>query len=209
MDANIFYMEQGGDEWRTARLGIPTASEFATACAQKGPRGGEPKGRRTYMLKLLGERLTGQPAESYSNDHMERGKIMEAEARDLYTMLTGNELTQVGFIRRGDAGCSPDSLIGEDGLLEVKTKLPHLQLDCLLRGEIPGDHFAQLYGQLWISGRQWVDFISYWPGLPPFIKRLDRKDCEEEITATAIAVQAFLAELDALTERFAPKAKAA
>lgn len=209
MSPVIIDCEQGTPEWFAARLGIPTASEFETVCAQKGPRGGEPKGRRTYMLKLLGERLTGKPHDSYTNDHMERGKVMEAEARDLYAMLTGNELTRVGFIRCGNFGCSPDSLIGDDGLLEVKTKLPHLQLDCLLRGEIPGEHFPQLYGQLWISGRQWVDFISYWPGLPPFIKRLERAKCEEEIVALAIAANQFNDELSALTERFAPKQKAA
>lgn len=202
----VFDCEQGSEAWFACRLGIPTASEFATVMAS-GRGGGESKGRRTYMLKLLGELLTGEPAENYSNQHMERGKIMEAEARDLYQLLTGNECTRVGFIRRGDSGCSPDSLIGDDGLVEVKTKLPHLQLDCLLRDEVPPEHMAQLQGQLWITGRAWVDFVSYWPCLDPFIKRVARD--EVAIRAIAVAVEAFNTELTALAERIAQKRKAA
>ena len=84
-ELQIFECEQGSAEWFAARAGIPTASEFATVMARG--RGGESKTRRTYMLKLIGERLTGQPMESYTNAHMERGKVMEAEARDLYAMV--------------------------------------------------------------------------------------------------------------------------
>jgi len=207
MDIQIFDMEQGGDAWHLARLGIPTASEFSTVIAQPGPRGGEAKGRRTYLLKLLGERLTGEPAENYTNAHMERGKAMEAEARDLYCMVADTELQRVGFIRRGDAGCSPDSLIGDDGMLEVKTKLPHLQLDCILRDEVPPEHKAQLQGQLWIAGRQWVDLVSYWPGLPLFVKRVVRDG--PYIAALDKAVAQFNVELNALGERISQRKKTA
>jgi hypothetical protein len=165
MDVQIFDCEQG----------IPTASEFDTVQA-KGKGGGESKTRRTYLLKLAGEILTGEPMYSYNNDHMERGKVMEDEARELYGMVMDVEPMRVGFMRRGDAGASPDSLIGDDGLLEIKTKLAHLQLDCILAGEVPSEHRAQCQGQLWISGRQWVDFVSYWPGLPLFVKRLYRDE---------------------------------
>jgi hypothetical protein len=175
MDVQIFDCEQGTPEWYAARLGIPTASEFDTVQA-KGKGGGESKTRRTYLLKLAGEILTGEPMYSYNNDHMERGKVMEDEARELYGMVMDVEPMRVGFMRRGDAGASPDSLIGDDGLLEIKTKLAHLQLDCILAGEVPSEHRAQCQGQLWISGRQWVDFVSYWPGLPLFVKRLYRDE---------------------------------
>lgn len=203
----IHDVEQGTPEWYACRLGIPTASEFETVCAEKGPRGGEPKGRRTYMLKLIGERMTGEPADNYTNQHMERGKVMEAEARDLYQMLTGYECRQVGFIRNGDTGCSPDSLIGDDGMVEIKTKLPHLQLDCLLRDEIPAEHFPQLYGQLWVAERKWVDFVSYWPALPPFMKRVTRD--EIRIAAIANGVAAFNAEMAELSARVTNRQKAA
>lgn len=192
MSLQIINCEQGSAEWFAARAGIPTASEFATVLA-KARNGGESKGRRTYMLKLVGERLTGQPMESYSNDHMERGKVMEAEARDLYAMVREVDLQPVGFMRRGDAGASPDSLVGDAGLAEIKTKLPHLQIEVLLADRVPAEHVAQVQGQLWISGREWCDFVSYWPGLPLFVKRVERD--EAYIATLAAAVAEFNAEL--------------
>src|SRR5262245_45539790 len=102
MDLQIFNCIQGTPEWFECRMGIPTASKFDTVMA-KGRGGGESKTRWTYMLKLIGERLTGEPKYDYSNDHMERGKVMEDEARDLYSMLEEVEPTRIGFMRRGDA----------------------------------------------------------------------------------------------------------
>lgn len=194
MDLQIFNCEQGTPEWYEARAGIPTASEFGTVMAKGQKKGEESKTRRTYMLKLIGERLTGEPMANYSNAHMERGKVMEAEARDLYQMIAELECQQVGFLRRGDAGCSPDSLVGNDGMLEIKTKLPHLQLDCILYDELPTEHRAQCQGQLWIAEREWVDFVSYWPGLPLFAKRVFRD--EDYIKRLAEAVRVFNAEME-------------
>lgn len=196
----IYRGEQGTDEWRQMRAGIPTASEFATVLA-KGRSGGESKTRRTYLLKLAGERLTGEPAESYSNAHMERGKAMEAEARDAYAFMRDADYEQVGFIRNGNAGCSPDGLIGTDGMVEIKTKLPHLQLEVLLANELPAEHVAQCQGALWIAEREWLDFVSYWPKLPIFTIRV-RRD-EAYIARLAEAVADFNAELDAIVQRFA------
>lgn len=188
----IFDCEQGTPEWYACRLGIPTASEFSTVLAQ-GRGGGESKTRRTYMLKLLGERLTGEPAYSYSNDHMERGKEMEDEARQMYAFLTDLDPQRIGFIRAATAGASPDSVVGDDGLLEIKTKLAHLQLDVLLGGTMPSEHVAQIQGQLWVSDRKWVDFVSYWPKLPLFRLRVYRD--EAYIKRLADAVDVFNAEL--------------
>lgn len=198
MDLQIFDCEQGSPDWYACRLGIPTASEFSTVMA-KGKEGGDSKTRRTYMLKLAGERLTQQPMYNYSNDHMERGKEMEAEARDLYAMVSDVEPVQVGFLRRGDAGASPDSLIGDSGMLEIKTKLAHLQLECLLGDRLPPEHKAQCQGQLWIAEREWVDFCSYWPGLPLFRFRVFRD--EAYIKQIASAVDAFNAEMLELIEK--------
>jgi hypothetical protein len=198
MELQIFDCEQGSPEWYACRLGIPTASEFDTVQA-KGKGGGESKTRRTYMLKLIGEQITGQPKYDYSNDHMERGKEMEAEARDLYAMVTDVEPVKVGFMRRGDAGCSPDSLIGTNGISEIKTKLAHLQLEVLLSDRLPPEHVPQTQGQLWIAEREWCDFVSYWPGLPLFIKRVHRD--EDYIRNLAAAVQAFNDEMQELTAR--------
>ena len=183
---------QGSESWFQARLGIPTASEFATVLA-KGRSGGDSKGRRTYMLKLIGERITGEPAESYTNANMERGKIMEEEARNAYAFMSDSVLVPVGFIRNGDKGCSPDSLVGGDGLLEIKTKLPHLQIDVLLRDEMPPEHMAQVQGQIWTAEREWCEFVSYWPKLPLFVKRIYRDEAYIKILSDAI--DSFLFEL--------------
>jgi hypothetical protein len=192
-EVQIFDCEQGSPGWFACRAGIPTASMFATVMAQGRAKGSPSATRRTYMLKLIGERLTGEPQEGFSNAHTERGHLMEPDARNLYAMARDVEPVQVGFMRRGDAGASPDSLVGEDGLLEIKTKLPHLQLEVLLANELPSEHKAQVQGQLWISGREWLDFVSYWPALPIFITRVHRD--EAYIAQLAQAVDEFNAEL--------------
>lgn len=179
----IIDCEQGTEEWFRARMGIPTASEFRTVMAQ-GPGGygaGDPKERRRYMLKLIGERITGEPMEHYSNKHTERGHEMEPDARALYEFLTGNVCTPVGFVRNRTTngyliGYSPDSFIGDKGALEVKSKLPHLHFECLLSQKIPHEHYAQCQGGLWVSERDWIAFMSYWPNTPPFIQVVERDE---------------------------------
>lgn len=188
-------LEQGTVEWRAVRAGIPTASEFSTVLAS-GRGGGESKTRKTYLYKLAGERITGEPAENYSNGYMERGHALEGEARDLYSLIQGVEAKQVGFIRSGNKGCSPDSLVGDDGMLEIKTKAPHLLIDILKTGEVPSEHTAQLQGALWIAERKWIDFVAYFPKMPPFIKRVARDDLY--IARLAKAVDEFNEELSAL-----------
>ncbi len=193
---------QGSDEWHQARLGIPTASEFATVMA-KGRGSGESKTRRTYMLKLAGERMTKTPAENYTNGHFDRGKEMEPEARAAYAWEQDVDPELVGFITNddGSAGCSPDGLIGADGVLEIKTKLPHLLIDATLRGTFPPEHKAQCQGALWITEREWVEIAVYWPDMRPFIKRAYRD--EEYIGGLAEAVERFNDELTEMIEQYA------
>lgn len=194
----IVECDQGSDAWFRARMGIPTASQFATVMAS-GRGGGESKTRRTYMLKLAGEILTGEPMDSFGNCHTERGKEMEPDARNTYSFMRDVEPQLVGFIRNGQKGCSPDSLIGNDGMLEIKTKLPHLQVDCLLSDRVPPEHKAQCQGALWIAEREWIDFVSYWPGLPLFVTREHRD--EEYIAKLVAAVDEFNDELAHMVER--------
>lgn len=197
----IHNCEQWTPEWFACRAGIPTASEFATVMA-KGKGGGESVTRRKYMLTLLGEVLTGEVVESYSNAHMERGKLMEQEARDWYAFHTDNATEQVGFVRNDEigAGASPDSFVGEHGLLEIKTALPHIQLERVISGGLPAEHKAQVQGQLLVTGRQWVDFVSYWPKLPKHLFRVDRD--EPYIATLKQAIADFNGELRELCERF-------
>ena len=194
----IFECEQGSPEWFSVRLGMPTASEFATLLST-GRSGGESKTRRTYLYKLAGERITGTPMESYTNKYMERGKALEPEARNYYAFLTNSKLQRVGFIKNTNKGCSPNSLIGNDGMLEVKTEAPHLLIERLETDKLPDDHYAQLQGNLWVSEREWIDALIYFPGMPASLKRVFRSD--EYIRNLAIAVDKFNDELDSLVEK--------
>ena len=196
----VFNCEQGTEEWFKCRMGIPTASMFSTVLA-KGRGGAESKTRRTYMMKLIGEKLTGEPQESFSTAHMERGNLMEPEARSAYEFMHEVTCEQVGFMREGDKGASPDSLVEADGLMEIKTKLPHLQLEVILKDEVPSEHIHQIQGQLWIAEREWCDFVSYWPKLPLFVKRIYRDD--DFINKTLWpAVDKFNSDLNDLMEKF-------
>lgn len=194
----ILDCDQGSEDWHRARMGIATASEFATVLA-KGKDGGESKTRRSYMLRLAGEILTGEPGETYSNGHMERGKLMEGEARDFYSFMHDTEPQRVGFILNGPKGCSPDSLINGNGMLEIKTKLPALLIDVLLRDDFPPEHKAQCQGALWVAEREWIDLAVYWPKLPLFVKRAYRD--EPYIQKLSAAVDAFNAELKETVDR--------
>ena len=185
----IIDCEQNSPEWRLARLGIPTASNFAAIRAK-----GEGKTRRTYMMKLIGELMTGEPCENYSNEHMERGHIMEPDARNLYAFRMDVDPVPVGFVRNGRKGASPDSFIDANGIFETKSKLPHLQAEVLLADRLPPEHVAQCQGLLWVCEREWVDFCSYWPRMPLFVKRVYRD--EEYIKALAHEVDLFLREMD-------------
>lgn len=198
MALEIFDCDQGSETWLRIRMGIPTASEFATLLST-GRSGGESKTRRTYLYKLAGERITGTPMESYTNKYMERGKALEPEARNYYAFLTNSKLQRVGFIKNTNKGCSPDSLIGNDGMLEVKTEAPHLLIERLETDKLPDDHYAQLQGNLWVSEREWIDALIYFPGMPASLKRVFRSD--EYIKNLAIAVDKFNDELDSLVER--------
>lgn len=188
----IYDCPQGSEQWHAARLGIPTASEYRTIVAVKKDAKDKVT-RQTYMRKLAGEIITGIPMESYTNAHMERGHEQEDEARSLYAFLRDCDPQRVGFIRKGNTGCSPDSLIGANGGLEIKSALPHIQIERLERDELPAEHRLQVQGSLWITEREFWDFVSYSPKLPLFVKRVYRD--EETIKSIAAAVDQFNDEL--------------
>lgn len=166
-ELQIFNCIQGSDEWHEARRGVVTASSLHKVLAK-----GEGKTRRSYMYTLAGERVAGRVEQGYSNEYMERGKEDENEAIGEYEALTGEIVTPCGFMRRGDIGCSPDGLVGANGLIEGKTKNYDLHIACLDKGDVPSTHVAQVQGALWVSQREWLDFISYSKGLPLFVKRV-------------------------------------
>lgn len=199
-------LEQGSDAWHAARCGIVTMSKLHTLLVNgKGP-GGFGAGAISYMHQLIGERITGESADAFQgNAHTQRGHELEPIARELYCERTGAaEVEQVGIIL-GDVVCratgeihrvgySPDCLVGSDGLAEIKTKLPQYQVEVLISGDIPKEHIAQCQGGLWVSDREWIDFISYWPGMPLFVKRAYRD--EAMIRTIAERVEAFYEEME-------------
>lgn len=198
-DLQIFDCDQGTPEWHAARAGIVTASVFSTVLAQ-GRGGGPSETRKKLLYQLAAERITGEHVPTWNgNAHTERGKAMEDQVRDLYEATSAHPVRQVGFIRRGNIGASPDSLVGDDGLLEIKTKLPHLQIEAVMAGVLPSEHVAQVQGQLLVTGRQWCDFRSYWPGLPQLRVRVYR-DLAYLSTLNAALAQ-FNHELDQLVEK--------
>lgn len=199
----IFYdVEQGSDEWHELRRGLPTASNFKVLMA----KGDEKRGRSSYLYKLAGERLTGVCGEGYKNDTMERGNEMEPKIRRDYEMLTDQDTTLVGFIlsRNGKAGCSPDSLVGEEGMMEAKSASPPVLIPMRLKAlgdpkYFPPEHYAQCQGNLWIAEREWIDLIVWWPAMKPVVVRIERD--EAYIDQLRDAVDLFDLELRRLVEK--------
>ena len=204
MTATIYDdVDQGSPEWKALRAGIPTASMFATVMRAKG-RGedGDSKTRLKYVRQVAGEILSGEPMETYENAHMERGRIMEEEARSYYAVLSGEPLRRIAFARDDAlrAGCSPDALVGERRVLEIKTALPDILIEYLLKNEFPPNHKAQCQGNLWLLERDVVDIEIYWPTMPaPFIKEAGRD--EAFIRDLAAAVARFNEEVDEVVDR--------
>jgi hypothetical protein len=186
---------QGEPDWFRARIGLPTASMFHAVLAQ-----GEGKVRGEYMRKLAGEIITETPMENYKNEYMERGNGMEPELRRWYSFRHQNvELRQVGFITNGKMGCSPDSLIGTKGGLEIKTQAPHLLIDTLQRNEMPPKHKAQLQGTMLVAELEWMDLLIGFTGMPKFEKRIMRDDAY--IATLVLEIDQFNRELAALVTK--------
>lgn len=190
---------QGSAEWLAIRVGKVTASRVADVVAKT--KTGYGASRANYMAELIAERLTGAPAERYTNAAMAWGTEKEPEARALYEFLTDAEVTQVGFVPHPtikDSGASPDGLVSDDGLVEIKAPLTWTHIDTLLGGTIPQKYVTQMMWQMACTGRQWCDFCSYDPRLPDsmrlFVQRLPRD--EAMITGLETEVTAFLSELE-------------
>lgn len=168
---------QGTPEWLALRLGIVTCSELdALLVAGKGQEGFG-VAAFTYMDQLIGERITGEAAElPFQTRATTRGHELEAVARELYEDREGVQTEQAGIILNHGIGYSPDSLVSNDGLTEIKTKLPKFQIGVILADAVPKEHVAQCQGGLWVSEREWIDFVSYWPGMPLFVKRAYRDE---------------------------------
>jgi len=188
---------QRTDEWFTARLGRATASRAADILAKI--KSGEAATRRQYRAQLVVERLVGKPYEHYVNEAMQHGIDQEPFAIMSYEAATGNIVQPVGFIQHPElmAGASPDGEIGEDGLLEAKCPTTAEHIDALLNGMSP-KHSPQVQFQMWITGRAYVQFVSYDPRMPErmqlYVQRVRRDD--KYISMLEVEVRKFLGEVD-------------
>lgn len=188
-------IEQGTPEWLALRLGIATASELDCLLVSGKHPTGFGVAAFTYMDQLIGERITEEAAElPFQTKATIRGHEQEGVALSLYEAREEVKVQKVGIILNRGIGYSPDGLVGTDGLIEIKTKLPKFQVGVILSGEVPKEHVAQCQGGLWASDREWIDFISYWPGMPLFVKRAYRD--EALISKISERVKSFYEILD-------------
>jgi hypothetical protein len=169
-------IEQGTPEWKSLRAGIFTMSNAGLLDVAGKGEGGLGAGAITYMHELIAERFTGETEGFAGNAHTERGHADELIAKELYMGGEGHECYEATIILNHGVGYSPDWVVGDNGLLEVKSKLPKIQVGVLLGKEVPKEHIPQCQGGLWVSGREWIDFISYSAGMPMFEKRVYRDE---------------------------------
>lgn len=178
----ILDCEQRSPEWYQARRGLPTASEFGNIITPK--KGEYATAAETYINCLIDELVRPGASEGFTgNRHTLRGEALEPEARDLYAFEFEVEPQQVGFILNdeGTLGCSPDSLIGNDGGLEIKSPDGPTHVKWVRAKGIPDEHKAQVHGSLIITGRQWWDFLSYCPGYDRLLVRVTPDDYTEKL----------------------------
>lgn len=191
---------QGSAEWHAIRLGKVTASRVSDVIART--KSGPSASRANYAAQLIAERLTGTVGESYSNAAMQWGTEMEPEARTAYEFIHNAAVTEIGFVAHPSidmAGASPDGMVGDGGLVEIKCPNTATHIETLIGKTVPGKYVTQMQWQMACTGRQFCDFVSYDPRLPEsmrlFVQRVARDDAtirglEEEVTG-------FLFEVDA------------
>jgi len=194
----IHTMEQGSDEWFAARLGHVTASKFKIAKSSPST-----KGRKRLMYGLVEEARKGTRRESFKSSAMQDGSDLEDSARDYYADLFGYEVRQVGFVEYSKyIGVSPDGLIGDDGLVEIKCPITPTHIGYIDEDVLPVDYKEQVYGQLWVTGRKWCDIVSFDPSWKDQVLwRLRVERDEKEIEIIENKVNKFVDEMVALMDK--------
>jgi len=193
-------IDQSSDDWLVLRMGFVTASRFKDVMAK-----GAGKTRKSYMVEIASEIITGQREEKFNSSYMEWGTETEPQARAMYELETGYKVDEIAFAHFDDVkiGCSPDGLIGDDGLVEFKCPKTTTQIETYLSGKMPAGHKAQVQGQLWVMERQWCDFVSFDPRINGvsgyFMQRIERDD--EYIEQLGIECDVFIKELNEMIEK--------
>lgn len=157
-------MQQRTEEWFAARCGKVTASRMKDIIAKS-----DTAAYRNYQAEIISERLSGRPAESYSSREMQRGTELEPKARAVYLLETGSDVSETGLIPHpsiANSGASPDGLVDNDGLLEIKCPNTATHIDFLLHRQPKREYILQMQWQMACTGRLWCDFVSYDDRLP-------------------------------------------
>ena len=169
-----FDIEQGSEEWHALRCGILTASEMKFIVTPTLKPASNDK-ERAHLFELLGQRITQHTEPRYISDDMLRGHEDEIEARIRYAENFA-PVTDCGFVTNDDhgfvIGYSPDGLVDDDGLIECKSRRQKYQVETILADKVPEEYMLQIQTGLLVTGRKWLDFVSYCAGLPMFIKRV-------------------------------------
>jgi putative phage-type endonuclease len=193
-------IEQGSETWRKIRLGKVTASRIADVVATT--KSGYGASRANYMAELVAERLTGVPAEHYTNAAMQWGIDHENDARTAYSFYANTEVEPAGFVDHPTiamSGCSPDGYVGAEGLVEIKAPLTSTHIETLRTGKVPYKYMVQIQWQLATTGREFCDYVSFDPRMPAhlqlFVLRVPRYPAR--IKELETEVKKFLSELDA------------
>lgn len=178
-------MEQRTDEWYEARLGIPTASSFNKLISSTGKPSTQAQG---YINQLIAEAVTGKRPESFTSEAIERGIELESQALAWYEFAQDVTVEETGFHRHKSiaCGCSPDGLVGDTGLIEIKCPLPHNHVAYLRAEKVPAQYMPQVQGQLWVMEREWCDFLSFHPDLPAMLIRVERDEKFIELLAAEV-----------------------
>ena len=195
-------IEQGSDDWLSVRRGILTASEMRLIMTPTLRPASNDK-ERAHLFELIGQRITGYTEPHYISDDMLRGNEDEVAARIRYAEHFA-PVTECGFVTNDDHGVvigySPDGLVGDDGLIECKSRRQKYQIETILADEVPAEYLLQCQTGLLVTGRKWLDFISYCGGLPMFVKRV--WPCPEIHRAILDAALAFEQRLAAAQTRY-------
>lgn len=195
----VHNMPQGSPEWFAIRCGIPTASNYDKIITGTGKPSTSAQG---YMNQLLADWLAGGPTDAMAGNYwMERGSELEEEARKAYSIISGREVEQVGFITddSGLFGCSPDGLVNADGGLEIKCPKASTLVSFYYLLRCPPDYYPQIQGCMWITGRVWWDFFAFHPALRPYLVRVERD--EEYIGKLSEGVIGFVEKLKTQQEK--------
>jgi putative phage-type endonuclease len=169
---------QGSEEWLKLRLGVATASNFDKIITSTGK---ESATLNKYALELATQYLISEPESSYKNEAMQRGNDLEPVARQAYSEATFQVVEEITMFKSdcGNFGYSPDGLIGDDGLIEIKCPQATTHTKYLIDNIMPTDYWQQVQGGLWVSGRKWIDFASFHPNFKEkklFIIRVERDE---------------------------------